>query len=63
MLAEIFIVRLEAGPRTFQEKIPSSSSQLVPFRPDSRFSFKNEVSGSAGELSAVEGGKDPAKPI
>ena len=33
MLAEIFMVRLEAAVRPVQEKLPSSVSPFVPFSP------------------------------
>ena len=40
MLAEIFIVRLEATVPVSQEKLPSSNSQFVPFTPDTQLTFK-----------------------
>ena len=40
MLAEIFMVRLEATVSVSQEKIPSSNSQFVPFTPDTQLTFK-----------------------
>jgi len=41
MLAEIFMVRLEATPRVWQEKLPSSTSQFVPFHKEGQFAFKD----------------------
>jgi hypothetical protein len=41
MLAEIFMVRLEATPRTSQEKLPSSTSQFVPINKEGQFVFKD----------------------
>ena len=40
MLAEIFMVRLEATGPVSQEKLPSSNSQFVPFTPDTQLTFK-----------------------
>jgi hypothetical protein len=41
MLAEIFMVRLEATPRPSQELLPSSTSQFVPFNKEGQFVFKD----------------------
>jgi hypothetical protein len=41
MLAEIFMVRLEATPRVSQEILPSSNSQFVPFNKTGQFAFKD----------------------
>jgi hypothetical protein len=40
MLAEIFMMRLEAAPRPSQETLPSSTSQFVPFNDNGQFTFK-----------------------
>ncbi len=40
MLAEIFMVRLEATVSVSQEKIPSSDLEFVPFTPDTQVTFK-----------------------
>jgi hypothetical protein len=40
MLAEIFMMRLEAAPRPPQEILPSSTSQFVPFNENGQFTFK-----------------------
>jgi hypothetical protein len=40
MLAEIFMLRLEAAARTFNEALPTSVSEFVSYTPDSNFTFK-----------------------
>jgi hypothetical protein len=40
MLAEIFMVRLEAAARALQEAAVSSNSRFVAFSPHSQFTFK-----------------------
>jgi hypothetical protein len=40
MLAEIFMVRLEAEARLVEEVVPSSTSRFIPFSPSSQFVFK-----------------------
>jgi hypothetical protein len=40
MLAEIFMMRLEAAPRPSQETLPSSTSQFVPFNDNGQFTCK-----------------------
>jgi hypothetical protein len=40
MLAEIFMVRLEAEARLVEEVLPSSTSRFIPFIPSSQFVFK-----------------------
>jgi hypothetical protein len=40
MLAGIFIVRSEAKGRLVEEVLPSSTSQFIPFRPRTHFTFK-----------------------
>ncbi len=40
MLAEIFMVRLEAAARALKETVPSSTSRFVSFIPNSQFTFK-----------------------
>jgi hypothetical protein len=39
MLAEIFMMRLEAERRLAQEILPTSASRLIPFSPKSQFAF------------------------
>jgi hypothetical protein len=46
MLAEIFIVRLEAAARLQQETALVSSSPFIPFTPDNQFLFKDKGSSS-----------------
>ena len=41
MLAEIFMVRLEAAARASQEKAGQSNSRFVPFADSSQFIFKD----------------------
>ena len=41
MLAEIFMVRLEATARVSQETPPPSNSRFVPFIGNSQFRFKD----------------------
>ena len=40
MLAEIFMVRLEAEARLVEEVLPSSTSRFLPFSPKSQFGLK-----------------------
>ena len=40
MLAEIFMVRVEAQARQVQDVLPSSTSSFIPFSPKSQFAFK-----------------------
>jgi hypothetical protein len=40
MLAEIFMMRLEAEARLVQEVLPSSASGFIPFNPESQVVFK-----------------------
>ena len=40
MLAEIFMMRLEAERRLAQEALPASASPLIPFSPKSQFAFR-----------------------
>jgi len=51
MLAEIFMVRLEAAARVPQEAAPVSSSHFVPFVRDGQFRFKNRKADPAAETS------------
>ena len=46
MLAEIFMVRLEAAVRPVQEKLPSSVSSFVPFSPSAQLTFKRNEDGA-----------------
>jgi hypothetical protein len=41
MLAEIFMVRLEAAARASQEKAAQSNSRFVPFAVGNQFIFKD----------------------
>ena len=43
MLAEIFMVRLEAAARLQQETALVSSSPFIPFTPDNQFLFKDSA--------------------
>jgi hypothetical protein len=43
MLAEIFMVQLEAAARTSQETNPRSTSRFVPFVQGSQVRFKDTV--------------------
>ena len=43
MLAEIFMVRLEAAARASKETVPSSTSRFVPFTPNSQSKFKESL--------------------
>ena len=40
MLAEIFMMRLEAAARALKETVPSSTSRFIPLNPNSQFTFK-----------------------
>jgi hypothetical protein len=41
MLAEIFMVRLEAATRLLKDSLPTSGSPFVSFAPDKQFTFKD----------------------
>jgi hypothetical protein len=41
MLAEIFMVRLEAATRLLKDGLPLSGSPFVSFAPDKQFTFKD----------------------
>jgi hypothetical protein len=43
MLAEIFIVRLEAAARLREQTASLSSSVFVPFTPNNQFAFKEKT--------------------
>jgi hypothetical protein len=43
MLAEIFMVRLEAAARLRQETASLSSSPFIPFTPNNQFLFKDRA--------------------
>ena len=43
MLAEIFIVRLEAAARLQEQTATLSSSPFVPFTPNNQFLFKDRT--------------------
>jgi hypothetical protein len=40
MLAEIFMLQSEAKARLVEEVLPSSASHFIPFRPSSKFVFR-----------------------
>jgi hypothetical protein len=47
MLAEIFIVRLEAAARLQQETASLSRSPFIPFTPNKQFLFKDRIARPA----------------
>ena len=47
MLAEIFMVRLEAAAQLQQETALLSSSPFVPFTPNNQFRFKGRTTSPA----------------
>jgi hypothetical protein len=54
MLAEIFMVRLEAAARVPEEMAPSSNTRFVPFTPNRQLTFKqsrNRLAGAVREKS------------
>ena len=40
MLAEVFMMQLEAAARVLKETVPSSTSRFIPFNPNRQFTFK-----------------------
>jgi hypothetical protein len=48
MLAEIFMLRLEAAVRLMDKTLPSSTSLFVPFRPEPQFAPKEIWETPAG---------------
>jgi hypothetical protein len=50
MLAEIFMVRLEAATRLLKDGLPLSSSPFVSFAPDKQFTFKDGRKMPSGGL-------------
>jgi hypothetical protein len=55
MLAEIFMVRLEAAARVPEEMAPSSNTRFVPFTHNTQLTFKqsrNRLAERAGEVSS-----------
>ena len=48
MLAEIFMMRLEAAKRAFEDTLPSSTSPFVSFSPERRSAFKEGPKGLSG---------------
>ena len=56
MLAEIFMMRLEADRRLAQEVPPSSASRLIPFSPKSQFAFKKANQGVSERRAACKTG-------
>ena len=57
MLAEIFMVRLEAAARLQQEPASLSSSSFVPFTANNHFLFKDRTAGPLTDLGRLEMGK------
>src|SRR6476619_3059389 len=57
MLAEIFMVRLEAAARLPQEPASLSSSSFVPFTANNHFLFKDRTAGPLTDLGRLEMGK------
>ena len=58
MLAEIFMVRLEAAARVPEEMAPSSNTRFVPFTHNTQLTFKqsrNRLAERAGEVSSIAG--------
>ena len=53
MLAEIFMLRLEAERRLAQDVLPSSASRQILFSPKSKFAFK-ETNQEGAEAPSVE---------
>jgi|RhiMethySRZTD1v2_1073278.scaffolds.fasta_scaffold3053895_2 hypothetical protein len=45
MLAEIFMMRLEAAARALKDTLPSSTSQFVSFASNNQVPFKETESG------------------
>ena len=65
MLAEIFMVRLEAEVRRVEEVIPSSTSRFIPFSPSSPFVFKEtdlkgEEAPNKEQPARVDGNRERA---
>ena len=52
MLAEIFMVRLEAAARVPQETIPVSSARFVPFHLVGSFDLKKNATDAAAQIAA-----------
>jgi hypothetical protein len=48
MLAEIFMMRLEAAKGAVRDALPSSTSPFVSFTPDHRLAFKESQKGLSG---------------
>jgi hypothetical protein len=53
MLAEIFMLRLEAERRLAQDVLPSSASHQMPFSPKRQFAFK-ETNREGAEAPSEE---------
>ncbi len=59
MLAEIFMVRLEAEARLVEECRPSSTSRFIPFNPSGQFVFKEtDLKGEAAPNKEQPAGVD-----
>ena len=57
MLAEIFMVRLEAAARALKETMASSTSRSICFTPNSQVTFKesrDRLSEAVGEEPTVQ---------
>jgi hypothetical protein len=54
MLAEIFMMRLEAEARLVQEVLPASASGFIPFNPESQVVFKEaDLEGDGGRKTRL----------
>ena len=60
MLAEIFMVRLEAEARLVEHILPFSTSRFIPFSPSSQFVFK-QPDLKAEEVPSEEWRDQPTK--
>ena len=57
MLAEIFMVRLEAAARLKQETVSLSSSPFIPFAANNQFRFKDRIARPADRPQEAENGQ------
>ena len=57
MLAEIFMVRLEAAAGLQQETASLSSSPFIPFTPNNQFLFKARTAGPADRPQEARNGE------
>jgi hypothetical protein len=61
MLAEIFMVRLEAKARTSAEKVPASSYRFVPFVGTGQFAFKADSADRPSDVAGAKISHDTSK--